>query len=384
MAKRRRMHKLRLKEISGCDVPAQEGALALIMKRDDGAGDPETSKGGIVQLVTGKAAGHRHGVKVRKWNDGDIDIWVLSAQKDGDEYSHDHALLQGADGSYSVVENAGHTHTLDASAMAGAIMGAVQKEDQDMTPEEKAKLEKLEKANERQGKIIALKAEHRAYFDELSTDELKDKWLAKSDTERDNAIAEAAKRAEEEEARKRAADPVVYTTKDGIEIRKSDGPGTLALAKAHDAKADELKEAKGTIAKMEAERTDSTFEKRAAEELPHLPGSLKARAALLKSAESIEDEAERTEAVAALKAQNDRLGPIFKARGVSGTGEVIDITGGGADDPQTKLDELAKKHQEAHPGMTIEAANAAVLETPEGSALYSQIEKRDRAAAKAA
>ena len=154
--KKRIMRKFTIDELSSVDVPAQEGAQALILKR---AEVDEVGKSGVVQMVTGEAEGHRHGIKVRKWGDGEIDIWVLGAQMSADKSSHDHPLLVGTDGIYSVVENAGHTHTLESAALAAAIVGTVNKE-AEMTPEEKARLEKLEKQLARGNKIIALAAEH--------------------------------------------------------------------------------------------------------------------------------------------------------------------------------------------------------------------------------
>ena len=211
--KKRIMRKFTIDELSSVDVPAQEGAQALILKR---AEVDEVGKSGVVQMVTGEAEGHRHGIKVRKWGDGEIDIWVLSAQMSADKSSHDHPLLVGTDGIYSVVENAGHTHTLESAALAAAIVGTVNKE-AEMTPEEKARLEKLEKQLARGNKVIALAADLRTHFDGLAVEAAQDAFLAKSADEQKAEVKKVADEAAAAEAARNAEDPVVHTTKTGIE-----------------------------------------------------------------------------------------------------------------------------------------------------------------------
>ena len=371
--KRNVMRKFVISELSAVDVPAQAGARALIMKRGKRPADPETTKSDVVQAVTGEANGHVHGIRIRQYSDGELSIWVMHATAEEGENPHDHMLFRAPDGTYSVLENAGHTHTLDNTALAAAIVNIVQKEDA-MTPEEKARLEKAEKANERFEKIVGLSKEHREYFDGLSTDELKDKWLAKSAGERDDALKEAARKAEEEEAKKNAEDPVVHTTKDGIEIRKSDGPTVLAMAKRQDAQAEELASERATNATLRKAAETAAFEKRAETELAHLPGTVEHRALLLKAAEGIEDEEARKAAVAALKAQNAAQASAFTSFGVSAGGETAKTAAGGGD-AQAKLDELTKAFQKDHDGMSFEQAQAAVLDTAEGAEIYAQIDR---------
>ena len=371
MAKRI-MRKFTIGEISGVDVPAQKGARALIMKR----GDPkktrrEMEKGGVVQAVTSNVNGHIHGISISKYGNGTIDIWMQYATADGDEYSHDHSLLVNADGTYTVLENAGHTHELDSGAFAAALMACINKsgepEDGTMTKEELAKMQRLES-------ISKMSSNHFSHYIELSED-AQGKFLAKSGDERDALITKAEKAAADALKAANDADPLVYTTKAGIEIRKSAGDLMLALAKSQDAQAVETAALKTENAELRKSREDSGFEKRASTELSHLPGTLKSRASLLKAAESIEDEDERKQAVAALKAQNTAMAPLFKALGTSAVG--IDGTGSdpstsaGADAATEKLDSLVQKcmtdDQIAEP-----LAYAKVLDTSEGQDLYRQ------------
>ena len=371
--RRRIMRKFRIDEISGVDMPAQEGARALLLKRD--AASDRLDKSGLVNLVTGTANGHAHGITVRRYRDGELNIWVEHAQADSGDTGHSHALMMSAEGVYTVVENAGHSHTLDSAALAAAIVATVNKE-ADMTDEERARLAKLEKELARSNAIVALGPEHRAHFDELSTDEHKDKFLAKSDSERDALIAEAKKRAEEKEARKNAADPVVYTTEAGIEIRKSDGATMLALAKQQDATAKDLAAERKDNAALRNQAATADFEKRAETELAHLPGTVQHRAALLKAAEGIEDEQAREAATNALKAGDAALAPAFGVMGVAGGQDVGKAAG--AADPEAEMDALVAEYRKAHPEASFAQAYAAVMQTEKGREILAKSEAEYR------
>ena len=78
-----------------------------------------------------------------------------------------------------------------------------------------------------------------------------------------------------------------------------------------------------------------------------------------------------------LRQQNKALAPMF---GSVGTAAGLDVgkaaqASSAVDDASTKLEELTKAHMEKHPGITEAQAEAAVLETAEGGALYDQIAK---------
>ena len=368
---KRIMRKLRIDEISGVDVPAQEGARALIIKRDARPGEP-VDKSGLVNLVTGSANGHAHGITVRRYREGELNIWVEHAQAEADDSGHSHSLMMTPEGAYAVVENAGHTHTLDSAALAAAIVGTVNKE-AEMTPEEKARLEKLEKQLARGSKIIALAADLRTHFDGLADEALQDAFLAKSADEQKAEVKKVADEAAAAEAARNAEDPVVHKTKTGIEIRKSDGATMLAMAKEQDKKDAENAELRKTVKDLTDQTGKASYEKRAREELPDVPGSVEARAAMLKAIDGIEDEAHRKAALAALKSKGDGISKLFKSIGTADPG-ADDATGG--DDPSDKLEALAKAYQKDHPELSYEQAEARVLETPEGSELYTGIADR--------
>ena len=370
MAKRI-MRKFTIREISGVDVPAQEGARALIMKRRDPKKTRrEMNKGGLVQAVTSNVNGHIHGISISKYGNGSIDIWMQYATGDGDENSHDHSLLVNADGTYTVLENAGHTHDLDSGAFAAALMACINKsgepEDGTMTKEELAKMQRLES-------ISKMSPNHFSHYAELSEDD-QGKFLAKSEDERTELITKAEKATADALKAANDADPLVYTTKAGIEIRKSAGDVMLALAKSQDAQAVETAALKTENAELRKSREDIGFEKRASTELDHLPGTLKARASLLKAAESIEDEGERKQAVAALKAQNEMMAPLFKSIGTSAVGAdgvSLEPASAGVDTATEQLDALVQKCM-TDEKIAEPLAYAKVLDTSEGQDLYRQ------------
>ena len=278
------------------------------------------------------------------------------------------------------------TPSLD-DQIAAAVKAALKQHQPEGHDVSQKELDTLKAQNERLEKIVSLDATTKAYFDAIDGAEAQDAFLAKSPDARKADMDEAERKRREAEAKKDADDPVVYTTKAGIDIRKSDGPATLALAKQADKDREELAAVKEENAALKASTTDATYEKRAETEIPHLPGTVKQRAAMIKAIDAIEDKDDREAGLAALKAQNEKLSWAFKRRGVSGDGNVINFEkGDDASDAQSKLDELAKAYQKEHEGTSFAKAQAKVLETAEGVRLYDEIDaaKRARAAGAAA
>ena len=89
-SRRNRMNSFKINEVSGVDVPAQEGATVAIMKRAD-APKPrrETRKdmGGLADLLTSEEEGHQHGINVRVY-DGQLSVAVSYASGPDDEGGH--------------------------------------------------------------------------------------------------------------------------------------------------------------------------------------------------------------------------------------------------------------------------------------------------------
>ena len=217
----------------------------------------------------------------------------------------------------------------------------------DMSEEDKKKLKRMAKREE-------LSADLRKHYDALTNDADRDAFLSKSADEQAEDLRKAA-----------GDDPVVYTTLDGVSIRKSAGETTIALAKKVDEQAREL-------AKSNARAEDVELTKRAGDLLGNVGGELVGKKALLKAVGSISDEATRTAAEAVLKAANEAGKGAFRK---SGSTTERDVPAGG-DGPElteseAKLDEMAKAHAKEH-NVTFEKAYSEVIQTTEGAELYKR------------
>ena len=343
------LRKIEINEISGVDNPAQEGARMVIMKRSEGK--VEKGHGDLADVLTSEVEGHQHGIDFGVY-DGGLSVYVSYARGPDDEGGHDHPIVRNADGTYTMGVVAGHTHTIDQGAMSQAVLALLAKNkkegdtmaDKPLETQLKEAQDLLKVANA----VIVLKAEERTYFDKLD-EEGKKKFLVKSGDDRKAEIAAAEKAVTD-------SDPVVYTTMDGVELRKSAGEALLAMAKSND-----------TIRKENQELRDKTdqdaLEKRAEKELKYMPGDLATRAAMLKAIDGIEDSAQREAAHNALKAQNESMSDAFKTHG----------RGGQADpgSPQSELDTLSKSYAVEHK-VSEAVAFTKVLETEKGKELYSK------------
>lgn len=380
--KRRIMNALKINEISMVDVPAQEGAVAVIMKRKGEPGyDPNNKdprKRGRAPdenfdktaALTSPEDGHSHLLVLdgghgdfnsgeTSWVDGHVHPWVRAAggeiiigtshSPDGDAHIHRVAVT-----SKSEEENAGK---------AGDVVG--QQEDTTMTDKTKKAADETATVEELQAQLAhanlmgSLSDAEKAHYEALKAlgDEAEAKaFLSKSTDERDEILKAEIKKAEKHA---KDEDPVEYTTLDGIELRKSAGAAFIAMAKSND-------DLRKRLDKSESAREQDTFEKRAEDELSHLPGTAKERAALLKATEGIEDEDMRKAAMNALKAQNTALSTAFVKVGHGGGAQPA------SGSPDDELDTLAKAHQKENPGMSYEVAYDAVLKTDQGHELYAK------------
>lgn len=214
-----------------------------------------------------------------------------------------------------------------------------------LDPKTKKKVDQMVKRDE-------LPADLRKHYDALTTDEERDAFLAKS---RDEQTAELTKRSGD--------DPVVYTTLDGIDIRKSADPVLLALAKSNDEKARKL-------AKAEAASEDVELTKRAGDVLGNVGGELAGKKALLKAVDAIADTATRDAATAVLKAANEAASGVFVRKGANGENVQVPASGS-TSEAEAKLEEMAKAHAKEH-NVTFEKAYSDVIQTTEGAELYKR------------
>lgn len=113
MPKRRKylMSDLEIVEISAVDRPAQEGARAVLMKRDNGAGDANAEDYSKRVFLTTSTEGHAHLVDEQTFDgsfrEGGETSW---SQSEGEERGHSHPWVRNDDGSITIGEADGHTH----------------------------------------------------------------------------------------------------------------------------------------------------------------------------------------------------------------------------------------------------------------------------------
>ncbi len=296
--KKKRMRSLTLKEVSPVDFAAMDGADFVLAKRGEPSND-QRSPGGD----DSNSAGPGH-----------------NANKEEP------------------------MATKNAPAEPKATDKAVEKSEDVTALETKvAELEKRAAAAESWGNLTDVE---KAFAKGLD-DKAKAKFVAKSDADRAKDIEKANE-----------ADPVVFTSSDGTEFRKSDDSRLVKMAKERDADREELRKQRDTNERQ-------TLEKRATDELGNLPGKPAELASLVKAVDGIEDEAARNVAKAALKAANDAIGKAFESpKGISKR----NVDDGS---PLAKLESMAKA-KAAQDGKTFEKAFSEIIVTQEGRELYEQ------------
>lgn len=344
--KRKVMREFVIDEISAVDKPAQEGAKALLMKSADGD-DLEKRA-----LLLSETDGHTHLL-----DDTGMDNHTSYEKAPDDEYGHSHPWVRDDSGNIVIGTVDGHTHTI-ASTSKAANPGSQQPNatEQHMNETEKAALKAAEdRAKSLEGELAKAKAigsltdAEKAHFAKLAPKE-QDEFLAKSAEQRGQDLQKSAD-----------GNAVIYTSADGLEFRKSDDPRLIEMAKRADADRKLAREAQQAV-------VDQTFGKRAETELSHLPGEQPVKVALLKALETISDEATRKGALELLKANNTAMQAAFAKAGTT----AAPAAGATAND---QLEVLAKKYSIDNK-VDILKARVAVLDTPEGAALYEQSQAR--------
>lgn len=210
-----------------------------------------------------------------------------------------------------------------------------------------AEVENLKKRLEKADALAAMSDEHKEHYASLEG-EAQEAFL-KMDVA---ARGELVKKAQE-------SDEVLEL--DGQQIRKSAcDAGVFALLKKQSAETKSLQ----ALLKSEKEaREAAELKKRAEELLSSHPGDMEAKVAMLKSVESIEDEAMRKSALDMLKANNEAMAKALERRSAAGEGS--------DDSAAQKLEKMAKKYAEDNKVSEADGY-AAVLGTDEGKALYAE------------
>lgn len=326
MAKRKIMKEFRIDEISAVDHPAQAPAIVTIMKRAEkelDSDDMPEDEEGLSDAEREKRSKERKRSGMKKQDDegapGATDSSNTSPGKSADSVGTVHEEGNMSDTNDQTVEKAVHDEAIA----------------------------ELTKRAERAEQIANLNDAQRGVFKSLEGEEA-DAFLAKSDEERDAIVAKAED-----------SDPVVLTTLDGVEYRKSDDPRLIALAKAAD-------EERAARLAMEAERKQERLAKRA-EELGNLPGDEDARLALVKAVDGLDSDV-KSKVDEILKAANSGLSKAFERNGTSQAPE-------GGSDAGGKLDSLAKRLQADDPKLSFAKAYDLALKTDEGRQLYTEMRR---------
>lgn len=337
-------------------------------------------------VVTSEEEGHQHNIDLDdpsdEWRDLLATSWQTSA---GASTSHAHAwTYDPITGAVTIAADSGHTHTVTAVVPADVMRAAVLNETgdrclacgamceddasycsscgyamkaaprTDLPPARQAPIVPVMAELDLLRKALALTDAHRAHVAKLAPD-AQLAFLALDTGARDAAVSAAV-----------AADPEVYKTRDGVSIRKSDGPVAERLARQADASAVELAKQGEELALAKAERERSALEKRATNVMSHFAKGRDVHVAVLRAIDGIADEATRKSAIEMLTAGNAALKEAGAPRGIEMAGH-----GGKGDGPEAQLNAMAKKYAADH-GVTFAKAYVTVLETEAGAQLYNQ------------
>lgn len=304
--KKRVIKDFKITELSAVDRPAQEGAVSVILKRADDINNNEQLQKAIVDYnqSTDKDLSKAQHIARRARALG-LELDIL---KQGGLISFKSAVDD--DGGQILETNMTNTDTKTA----------VDAELQKSLDAAKAQVDSLTAELNVVKSIAALTELEKKHYDGLSVED-KEIFLALNKSDRDAEIAKAT-----------SEDPVIYKSLAGEEFRKSDDPRIVAMAKRADANETRYKE-------EFAKRQDAEFAKRAETELAYMPGTVETRAALLKAVDTIADQEVKKGVLDSLKAKNASMSKSFETVGHNFTKSVD------GEDPQAKLDELAKAHQ---------------------------------------
>jgi len=296
--KRATIVKFSLDELAGVDAGAQAEAGTVVLKRRDER--PSTMVSTAKRAaITSAVLGHTHLVNgIDDMQSGcTTSERVSEAGVHSDSYSsyHSHPWVRMEDGSIVLGEAAGHTHDIAVTAASLAVTTAV----------------KSTRATEAQkvtsmSKIVVLTEAQGAHYSKLTGTDA-ETFIAKSALERDVEVTKA-----------READPIVFTgevTK--MEVRRSDGPRFLELAKQNEANAVASKRSLEMAETEKAAREWSEVVKRASTIMGNLAGTDDDHGRLLQNIERETDVAKRDAMIATLKAADALMVGAGKAKGAN-------------------------------------------------------------------
>lgn len=385
--KRRIMRSFKMSEISAVDVPAQEGALAAVIKSGKPIKSLVIAKCGMDHddgpaLMTSAVDGHAHLVHHSDAMSGETSYGGGS----GEEYGHAHPWIRDAmTGAITIGEQHSHTHSIEGAENKRAPVPApatiVKESVMDPKDQEISKL-KLETARLTEELAKALKLGELTDVEKQHANTLqgaqRELFIAKTQAEREVVV--------------KAYTEVVYEDCDGNKYTKADDKRLVDAAKRSDAA---LKRA----ADAEERERATAMAKRAEDELAHWPGTAEDKTWLLGTLDKAATaEAGKDGASDVAKGRAKRIGEMLKGadNALSGVFEaapqITEVTTEGEDGEVVKnaipptpkgdaaiginknadaqaFDRLVR--EEMVKSKTSEAkATVAVMNTARGSALY--------------
>jgi len=410
---RGKLKSLSIMELSGVDRPCQQPATVSLMKR---APTMVATVGKMLvqrvvkqAVLTDEVDGHAHTIDLDdpacEWSDSYSTSYQTSA---GATEGHSHAwIYDTTTGVITIAADSGHTHTVAgvvprdvlaaaavieaaekqrraataaAAILGGAVGGTLEVT---VTPIEmrapvstppvvvttvKATSQENQTMDPKIAKMIAvallLPEAQRAHVAKLATDDLPSlqAFMGLDAAGREAATAAAL-----------AADPVMYTTKSGGQIRKSHGELAKSQAEQLDRQSDQIAAQNEALTISKAKTELAELEKRAAEIIPMIGKSAAVRVALLRGTNAVTDEALRGDIIEALKGANAAFASLGKAQGTSGGN--ADPSGS---DPKSVFNaELAMFAKSVNKSEV--QATGDFLRTQRGSELYADAYPRNQA-----
>lgn len=421
--RKRRMHSLTIKEISGVDFPAQEGARFLISKRVEPDDDVEKFDLGFQNpKATNEVDGHQHLLDDN--GQSGSTTWETS---EGEERSHSHSWIRNSDGTIDVLLSEGHDHQIiekraftaeqrkqlakEGKALPDGSFPIVNKGDlrnaisafgraknkgavathikkraralgaTDLLPDEGALAVKsasggrnnLDKELE-MSKQIDSTGEGNAV-----TQEQLDAEKARADRAEKMAELTDEQKSFHKDLGESEQESFLQLDADGrqseVDKSKADDPVVYKDLEGNEyRKSDDQRVVSAVKRADKAEKTateerelrkDGELSKRAAK-LTFVKGKDEIKVALLKAIDGIEDEDLRKGALEIIEAANSGMKQAFEKRGTAfGTDPE-------AGDAEAKLEKMAEEYKKTH-SVTIEKARAEILMTEEGAELANEV-----------
>ena len=269
--------------------------------------------------MTDPTNGHQHLIWDVEEADGGTSYEVMP----GAEYGHSHPFVRLADGSISIGEAAGHTHTVSTTGEATMA--------DDLAKSLAAAQADIAKAEQRTAAVLALPVEQFTFAKRLSGGELP-VFLAKSAADRE------------------ATAKPVFVAKSGEAFYASDDARLVSMAKANDTMAAQVEQAKADA--------QAVVIAKAAAAIPNVKGG-----ALLAKAVYLLPEADRAQALADLATVDATIATITKSIGHGGAPEPV----GALAELDAALATFAKSI-----GKSPDAALTEFTRTDEGRRLYAE------------